>query len=78
MIVILVSDMPLYSGPGGGQATVIEIETKYTKLCMEKTNLEAEQARLGRSVRTHASHLYNPVLEMHHCRSDCMFASTCL
>jgi hypothetical protein len=30
---------------------VIEIETKYTELCMEKTTLESEQARLGRSVR---------------------------
>ncbi len=50
-----VSDLLVYSGPGGGQATVIEIETKYTELCMEKTTLEAEQARLGRSVRTRAS-----------------------
>ena len=41
----------VHRGPGGGQASVIEIETKYTELCMEKTNLESEQARLGRSVK---------------------------
>lgn len=31
---------------------MIQIETEYTKLCIEKTNLESEQARLGRSVST--------------------------
>lgn len=41
----------VHRGPGGGQASVIEIETKYTELCMEKTTLESEQARLGRSVK---------------------------
>jgi hypothetical protein len=64
---MLGSNLPLYSGPSGGQATIIEIETKYTKLCMEKTNLEAEQARLGRSVRMHApSNLYSSGYELHH------------
>ena len=47
-------------GPGAGQQSVIEIETQYMELCMQKTNLESELARLGRSVRFVPQRAHNP------------------